>query len=194
MCICVLCILELHTVTIHINSISVLCVSLHIYMCAWVCVLWQSPGVPASPVCWRNLTRPRQWNHRSCMLMQPCYSPLAARQWNILPSVEFPRHDGITEMCQEALCLGSLSRSRWLHQPHIKVSSDTHTQTHKATTWKVLLDTQQRAHTSKHRQIHLHKLTHCLLLLLLFMEERSTATWVFTVCMFFGHGDIYTKL
>lgn len=61
--------------------------------------------------------------------MQPCYSPLAAGQWNILPSVEFPRHDGIIELCQEALRLGSLAHSRTVRQPHIKVSTHTHTHT-----------------------------------------------------------------
>lgn len=61
--------------------------------------------------------------------MQPCYSPLAAGQWNILPSVEFPRHDGIIEKCQEAMRPGSLAHSRTVHQPHIKVSSHTRART-----------------------------------------------------------------
>lgn len=45
-----------------------------------------------SPVCLcrRNLTRPCYWNCRSSVFVLPCYTPLAAGQWNILPSVAFP--------------------------------------------------------------------------------------------------------
>lgn len=119
-------------------------------------------------LCRHNLTRPCYWNCRSGVFVQPCYSPLAAGQWNILPSVEFPHHDGIIEMCQEALCLGSLAPSHTVRQPHIKVSSHTHAQTHKATTWKVLPDPENpkvlcccvSTHKLKHRQIHLYTLTH----------------------------------
>ncbi len=76
-----------------------------------------------------NLARPCYWNCWSGVFVQPCYSPLAAGQWNILPSVEFPHHDGIIEMCQEALRLGSLAHSRTVRQPHIKVSTHTRTNT-----------------------------------------------------------------
>lgn len=43
-----------------------------------------------------------------------------------------------------------------------------------------------------HIQARTNTLTHCHILLHLFMEERSNATWVFTVCMFYEHGDIYS--
>lgn len=80
-------------------------------------------------LCRRNLIRPCYWNCGNCVFVQPCYSPLAAGQWNILPSVEFPRHGGIIETCQGTLRLGSLAHSRTERQLHIKVSSHTRTNT-----------------------------------------------------------------
>lgn len=117
-------------------------------------------------------------------------TPRAARQWNILPSVEFPCHDGIIEMSREALCLGSLAHSHAVRQTHIKVSPHIHTQTHKATTWKELADLANpkvlsccvSAHRAKHRQIRLHTLV-----LLLVFSKRSNITWIFTAlcyCIF----------
>ncbi len=118
-------------------------------------------------LCSRNLIRPSYWNCRSGVFVQPFHSPLAAGQWNILPSVKFPHHDGITEMCQEALCLGRLTHSCTERQPHIKISSHTHTctkaRTHKATTWKVQPDPEN-----------------------LKVSEAQTNTLTLTCCCFFS--------
>lgn len=84
-------------------------------------------------------------------------------------------------MCQEALRLGSFAHCHTVRQPHIKVSSHTLAQTHKATTWTAQPDPENpKVEAQTNAFTHFHTL----ILLLFFTDKRSTATRAFTVCIF----------
>lgn len=149
---------------------------------AWVCdKVTKCRSVWGLCVC-EGITSPdpvTAWNYR-----EQC-SPFAAGQWNILPSVKFPRHDGITEMCQESLCRGSLYTS-----PCQSITARTYTNTKSNHLRSISWTRRSLWSTNKYISTHLH--AH--VLLLCFTDKRSTASWAVAVCIFLGRTIFFIHL